>query len=403
MGFGELVAIIAAVMALNALALDQMLPALPAIGKSLHVASANDRQWVITAYFLGLGVGSLFYGSLSDRFGRKPVLVTATILFLLSTLWCMLAQSFAVMLFARGLEGLFAAAGRVVTVSIIRDRFVGDRMARVSSLIFFTFIIVPVIGPSLGQLTLQVADWRWIFATLLFLGGPLLVWMLLRLPETLEPQNRVEVSFLEISAMLRAVVSSRIAIGYMLSTGFVSGALTGFMVSVQQIFADVFHWPAIFPIAFAAMACFMGLGSYFNSRLVEGLGARRLSHLSLMFMMLIAALHCLVILSGHESLSTFMLVQVLTTLAFAFSVPNLSAISMAPFERGSGFASSFQASLTAIMSSLLGAAIGSAFNASPLPIALGFLVLGAAGLFWMTWADRWRLEPDRFGSNRSKP
>ncbi len=373
-------------MALNALALDQMLPALPAIGQSLNVANPNDRQWVITSYFLGLGVGSAFYGSLSDRFGRKPVLVSATVLFLMSVACCALARDFTVMLIARGLGGLFAAAGRVVTVSMIRDRFVGDRMARVSSLIFFTFIIVPVVGPSLGQLTLQIADWRWIFVTLLGLGGPLLVWMILRLPETLDPKNRVEVSFVEIGAMLSAVVTSRTAMGYMLATGFVSGALTGFMVSVQQIFADVFHHPALFPLAFAAMASFMGLGSYANSRVVERFGARRISALALMFMILLAAIHCVVILAGAESLPAFMVLQVLTMLGFAFSVPNFSAISMSIFERGSGFASSFQASLTTIMSSLLGAMIGSTFNGSPLPIALGFLLLGGAGLFWITWA-----------------
>jgi DHA1 family bicyclomycin/chloramphenicol resistance-like MFS transporter len=213
---------------------------------------------------------------------------------------------------------------------------------------------------------------------------------MLRLPETLEPQNRVEVSFVELSTMLGAVVTNRTAIGYMLATGLVSGALTGFMVSVQQIFADVFHHPALFPIAFAAMASFMGIGSYANSRLVERIGAHRLSYLALMAMILLAAIHCLVILSGFESLPVFMVLQVLTMLGFAFSVPNFSAISMSIFERGSGFVSSFQASLTTIMSSLLGAAIGSTFNGSPLPIALGFLLLGGGGLFSITLAERWR-------------
>ncbi|CAN5475747.1 multidrug effflux MFS transporter [soil metagenome] len=381
----------AAIMALNALALDQILPALPAVGHALGIAHANDRQWVVTAYFIGLGIGSLFYGPLSDRYGRKPVLVVALILFLCATLICMIAQDFLIMLIARTAAGIFAASGRVLTVSIVRDRFEGDQMARISSLIFFSFIIVPIIAPSLGQLILQVAGWRWIFGSVLIIGVPVLLWTMVRLPETLAPQNRLGIHAGEISAMLGMMMTQRTAMGYILATGIVSGALTGFMLSVQQIFADFFHQPAIFPIAFAAMASFMGLGSYFNSRLVERIGARRLSHAALIIMLVLAALHGLIILSGQEMLWSFMAFQVLTTLAFAFAVPNFGAISMAPFSRGAGLASSFQACLTTIMSALLGAGIGAAFDGTPLATAIGFFILGGAGLLAVAWGEYWRL------------
>lgn len=387
----EFVAMIAAVMALNALALDQMLPALPAMGEAFHVANPNNRQWIITAYFLGMGFGSLIYGPLSDRYGRKPIVIWSILLFLIATAICMMAQSFAVMIAGRAAAGLFAAAGRVITVSIVRDRFSGDRMARISSLIFFCFIIVPIIAPSLGQLTLQFGSWRLIFGSLLMIGIPVLVWLMIRLPETLDPEDIILLSVRAVRSGLREIAGHRLAMGYMLATGIVSGALTGFMVSVQQIFDTFFGRAEIFPLAFAAMASFMGLGSYCNSRLVERLGARWLSHASLSAMIGLAAIHCLVIVTGYETLAGFMTLQVMTTLGFAFAIPNFSALSMMPFGRTAGLASTFQTFLTSVVSALLGAAIGAQFNGTPLPTALGFLILGIVGLATVAWAERWRL------------
>lgn len=390
-GLKEFVALMASIMALNALALDQMLPALPAMGDDLQVANPNDRQWIITSYFLGLGFGSLIYGPLSDRVGRKSVLVWSIVLFLGATLVCMLAQSFAVEIAGRTAAGLFAAAGRVITVSIVRDRFSGDRMARITSLIFLCFIIVPVIAPSLGQLTLQFGSWRLIFGSLLMFGAPVLVWLIVRLPETLDPANVTVLSAGTVMEGLREITRHRMAMGYVLATGVVSGSLTGFMVSVQQIFSDHFGNAAIFPLAFAAMASFMGVGSYFNSRLVERLGSRWLSHVSLVFTILLAAVHSIVILSGFESLPVFMALQVMTMLGFAFALPNFSAISMMPFGRTAGLASTFQTFLTSVMAALLGAAIGAQFNGTPLPAVLGFLGLGLIGLGLIAWAESWRL------------
>lgn len=165
-GMPEFVALVAAMMAMNALSIDPMLPALPAMADSLAIAESNQRQWIITAYTLGLGIGSLFYGSLSDRFGRRPVLLGSLGLFLAATLVCMVASSLPMMLAARAAAGFFAAGSRVIAVSVVRDQFVGDRMARVMSIVFMVFILVPVAAPAFGQGVLVVADWRWIFGSL---------------------------------------------------------------------------------------------------------------------------------------------------------------------------------------------------------------------------------------------
>jgi DHA1 family bicyclomycin/chloramphenicol resistance-like MFS transporter len=391
LGFKEFVALIAALMALNALSIDPMLPALPAIGQDLGVVDANARQWVITAYFIGLGVGALFYGSLSDRYGRKPVLAVSILLFIGGSLFCALAQSFTMLLIGRFACGFFAAASRVIAVSIVRDRFHGDRMARIMSLIFIVFMIVPILAPSMGQIVLLFAPWRWIFGTLLILAAVLLGWMMVRLPETLERHNRVEIGAADIAATLRIIVTHRASVSYMLASGVVMGALLGFITSVQQIFFDIFHAQAVFPLLFAGIAAFMGVGAFFNSRLVERVGARRLSQGSLLFMIILAAIHCCVILMGWESIISFFCLQALTTLSFAFTGSNFSAISMEPFARGAGMASSFQACLTTIISALLGAIVGAQFHGTTLPVALGFLGYGAIALLIVAWGEKGKL------------
>ncbi|RVT44051.1 MFS transporter [Sphingobium algorifonticola] len=378
-------------MAMNALSIDPMLPALPAIGESLSIASPNDRQWIITTYFMGLGLGSLIYGPLSDRFGRKPVMGISLGLFVIFTGFCALSHSFAMLLVGRFACGFFAASSRVIAISIVRDRFQGDRMARIMSLIFIVFMIVPILAPAFGQAVLLIAPWRWIFGALLIIGAIIVTWMLVRLPETLDPRNRVEIRAADLAQTLRSVVTHRSAIGYMTASGVVMGALVGFITSVQQIFFDVFHEEALFPLAFAGIAGFMGIGSFLNSHLVERVGARRLSQGSLMVLILISGCHALVAWAGFETMASFIAFQAMTMLSFAFTGSNFGAISMEPFTRGAGMASSFQAGLTTILSALLGAFIGSQFNGTTLPLALGFFGYGAAALLIVTWAERGKL------------
>jgi DHA1 family bicyclomycin/chloramphenicol resistance-like MFS transporter len=391
LGFKEFVILIAGLMATNALSIDPMLPALPAIGKSLGITDPNTRQWIITSYFIGLGIGSLFFGSLSDHYGRRRVLIPSLSMMLVTTLFCALSQSFEAMLIGRFLSGFFAASARVIAVGIVRDRFHGDSMARVMSLIFLVFMVVPVVAPSFGQLILLFAPWRWIFGILFAITGSVLVWTIIRLPETLDPEHRVVIHGAEIMATLRTIVSHRSAIGYMVATGAVWGGMFGFLTSSQQIFFDVFDAAGIFPFAFAGVAGSMAVGSFFNSRLVERIGARRLSQGALIAMILLATMHTMVILSGLETLSSFMLLQALTMFTFSLTGSNFGAIAMEPFARGAGLASSVQASTTTILSAMLGAFTGSMFNGTTLPVSLGFLGYGTLALLIVAWAERWKL------------
>jgi MFS transporter, DHA1 family, multidrug resistance protein len=390
-GFREFVVLSACLMAMNALSTDPMLPALPEIGRDLGVANANDRQLIISIYFLGLGAGSLLFGILSDRFGRKKVMGGALVLFILSTIACAVAQSFSLLLIGRAAAGFFAGASRVIAVGIIRDRFKGDAMAKVMSLILAVFMLIPVVAPSFGQAILWFAPWRWIFWILAIQAALILIWMVVRMPETLAPENRLRMSPSTIFRTIGSVLTNRSAAGYMLASGVVMSGLIGFILSVQQIFFDIFDARSFFPIAFAVMAGSMGVGSLLNSRLVSRFGARRLSQGAVISMIVTSAIHLGVIASGHENMISFMVFQSATMMAVAFTASNFGSISMEPFAKGAGAASSFQAFLTTALSSALGSIVGRAFDGTTLPLTLGMLIFGVAALLIVAFAERGKL------------
>ena len=390
-GFREFVVLSACLMAMNALSTDPMLPALPEIGSDLGVANANDRQLIISIYFLGLGAGSLLFGILSDRFGRKKVMGGALVLFVLSSIACAVAQSFSLLLIGRAAAGFFAGASRVIAVGIIRDRFKGDAMAKVMSLILAVFMLIPVVAPSFGQAILWFAPWRWIFWILAIQAALILIWMVVRMPETLAPENRLRMSPSTIFRTIGSVLTNRSAAGYMLASGVVMSGLIGFILSVQQIFFDIFDARSFFPIAFAVMAGSMGVGSLLNSRLVSRFGARRLSQGAVISMIVTSAIHLGVIASGHENMISFMVFQSATMMAVAFTASNFGAISMEPFAKGAGAASSFQAFLTTALSSALGSVVGRAFDGTTLPLTLGMLIFGVAALLIVAFAEQGKL------------
>ncbi|MDE8347064.1 MAG: MFS transporter, partial [Acidocella sp.] len=248
MGFRQFVAMVAALMATNALAVDSMLPALGKIGASLGLAAANERQWVVTSYLLGFGAAQIIYGTLADRFGRKPVVLVALVIYIAASLAAALAGSFTLMMIARVIQGLGAAGTRVLAVSIVRDCYAGRRMARVMSLAFLVFLGVPVLAPSLGQLIMLVAPWRAIFVALAMFASVVAVWIVVRLPETLHPADRRRIEVAGIVKAARTTLSNRLSLGYTLAMTMVIGGMFGFINSAQQIFSQLFHTPRLFTL-----------------------------------------------------------------------------------------------------------------------------------------------------------
>lgn len=391
LGFKAFVATIAVLMALNALAIDAMLPALPAIGADLTAPTDNDRQWVVTAYLLGFGGAQIIYGPLADRFGRKPVLLAGLGLYTLFGLLAALAPTFETLLWARALQGVGAASLRVLAVSIVRDCYSGRPMARVMSLAFIVFLGVPIIAPSLGQLVLVFADWRAIFLVLGAAGVAVLIWCAVRLPETLHPEHRLPIRVGRIAAGFAETLTQRQSIGYTLGMMMIIGALFGFINSSQQIFADTFDAPGAFPVAFAGIAGTIAVASVLNARLVERLGMRLLSHVALFGFTGVAVLHVAVAVAGHEALWTFIALQAATMFFFGLIPGNFGALAMQPMGHIAGTASSAQGVVSTIGGALMGFFIGQHYDGTTVPMSLGFVVCGLGAMLFVLWAERGRL------------
>ncbi len=276
-GRGEFIALIAAIMAINALAVDIMLPGLPQIGASLGVQSENHVQFVITAYLLGFGVSQLFYGPLSDRFGRRLPLFGGLVIYILAALASAVVTDFTTLIVLRVLQGLGAAGTRVIAVSVVRDKFAGRQMAEVMSLVMMVFMILPVVAPATGQLIMLLGEWHLIFLSMALMALIVGMWAFFRLPETLPASNRRPLTVRSVIGGFGIVLSNRVALFYMLGTSFILGALFGYINSAQQIFVGIYELGALFPLAFAAVAMTLALASFMNSRLVGRFGMRRIS------------------------------------------------------------------------------------------------------------------------------
>ncbi|WP_106639325.1 multidrug effflux MFS transporter [Allosphingosinicella vermicomposti] len=387
-GLHEFVAMMAALMAVNALAIDSMLPALPAIGASLGVAAENERQLVITAYLLGFGAAQLFYGPFSDRFGRKPILVVTLIFYAVFALLSGIAASFDLLLVARFAQGLAAAGTRVLVVSIARDRFEGPTMARVMSITFIVFMLVPVLAPALGQAVLAVATWRTIFIGLAIYGAAVLVWTMIRLPETLPEEKRRPLSLTKIREAMWMTLTNRLSIGNTLALTLVMGGLFSFINSIQQVVFDVFGRPDLIAIVFASIAGPMALSSYLNSRIVERMGSRRIMLIGLALFAGVAAVHLAISALIGENLLTFIILQALTMACFGLISANLGAVAMQPLGHIAGTASSVQGLITTIGGALIGLWVGQHFDGTTVPLLAGFAICGFAGLLLALWANR---------------
>lgn len=390
-GFAEFVCLIAVMMAMNALAIDAMLPALPHIGEDLGVVNENTRQWVITAYLLGFGGAQLFYGPLADRFGRRPILFIGIGLYVGFSILAAFAHSFEWLILSRIGMGLGSAATRVLAVSIVRDRYSGRTMARVMSLSFLVFLGVPILAPTVGQLIMLVAPWRWIFGFFALFGGSFLLWAALRLPETLHPEDRMPIKFKRIAGAFGQALTSRIGMGYTLAMTAISGALFAFINSSQQIFFDVFKSPGLFTTVFAMVAGGIALASVLNSRMVEKLGSRLIAHTALLGFIGFSVLHAIVAYTGHDSLWVFAAFQACKMFCFGFIAGNFGSMAMEPMGHIAGTAASAQGFISTIGGALLGFWIGQHFDGTTVPMTVGFAALGVLALLLVLAAEKGRL------------
>ena len=391
LGEREFVFMMATLMALVALSIDSMLPALDEIAAALNAGDPNRRQLVIGVYLVAAAVGALIPGALADRFGRRPVLLGALGCYGALALVCAVATSFEMLLAARGLQALFSAGLSVLPSAIVRDRYSGDRMARLLSTITLVFMAVPMIAPSYGQLVLLFADWRWIFGGTTIMAMLVAGWVWLRLPETLDPENRQDIHFATIGGNMGQALSNRASIGYVVGGGILWSGLFGYLNSSQQLVAEHFGAGNRFALYFALMAGMMAMANLTNAGIVMRFGARRVSHTALFAFIAVACLQVWRSFSGHEALWDFVLLMGSQMCLIAFMGANFTSIALQPFGRTAGAAASVQMFVRSSLSSLLGIAIGQAYDGSARPISLALLIGGLIALGLVLFSEKGRL------------
>lgn len=404
--FIEFVSLIALLMALTALSIDIMLPALPQIGATLGVQADNDRQLIITLYVAGFAGGQLVFGPLSDRFGRKKPLLAGLALYIAGALLALASGTLYVLLIARALQGFGAAAPRVIALAIVRDKFGGREMARVMSLVMMVFIIVPIIAPALGEGILQFANWRVIFVLLLFAAIAAGSWAGLRLPETRLPQDRLPLSAHAILNALRTILSSRQASGYIFTLGFVFGILMSYIISAQQIFVDVYGLGARFPLAFGAIAAFMIAASVVNAAVVRRIGMRGVSHRALIGALLACGIVALAGYPPKPPLLLFCAFMAAIFFFFGLIMPNFNALAMEPVGQIAGTASSLAGFYSTAAGAAFGTLIGQYFDGTVRPLFIGITILILATFATVLFVERFRLarsslQPGASGSGLS--
>jgi DHA1 family bicyclomycin/chloramphenicol resistance-like MFS transporter len=377
MGRVEFVAFVAVGFALGALGIDLMLPALHAIHDEFGLQRANLSQAVIAAFMLGVGLPQLLFGLLSDRYGRRSVFFGGVLAFVAGSILSVAAPSFSLLLVARAVQGFGAGAMRVVTFSIVRDRYSGANMARVMSLAMSILLLEPIVAPMIGQALLIVGSWRWIVAATAIAGGAALVWAFLRLDESLPVARRRSISPRAVLAAYRMVFATPAAFGGMVAFGLVMGAHMGFLASAQGIFQVTFDAGLRFTLFLAMVGLATAAAAFLNAFLVRRFASAALVRAALLALLAVNAVALAMATAGALTLPLFLVLQSCSMFAFGLLMPNLTAMIISPLGSIAGTASSLFGFVSTVIAALLGFAIGQLFDGTIRPVACAYILVSA--------------------------
>ena len=393
LGRFELTALLAMSMALAALGIDLLLPAFPAVRQDLGLPSDSTAvAGLVTAYFVGLALGQLAYGPITDRFGRRGTLLVSFAIYGLGALMATLAPTLPLLFAARFVWGVGAAGPRVVCMAVIRDLFEGEAMSRAMSFVMAVFILVPVVAPALGAAVVAVAPWRWVFGVCALAVLVMLPWGR-RLPETLAVENRRPLRLRPIAQAAAIVVSNRRTVAYGLAMTSLYGGFTSYLASSEIIFGETFDQQEAFPLLFGGLAVVMGAAMLLNARVVGRLGTRRLAHGVLLAYVAVAVLllGAALLTGGRPPLAVFLVGMGALLACQALLIPNLNTIAMAPMAQVAGTAASVIGAVQVAGGAVLGSVLDRTFDGTIRPLTVGFVAYGLVALGLIVWCERGRL------------
>jgi MFS transporter, DHA1 family, multidrug resistance protein len=385
--------LVAFMMSITAISIDAILPALGVISQDIHLAHANQAQYILSAVFLGMAFGQLICGPLSDAIGRKKILYAGISLFLCGSVVCFVAQDINTILLGRLLQGLGVAGPYVSAISIVRDKYSGREMAKIMSFVMLIFIMVPALAPSLGQAILLLASWRYIFVLYIFYSLAIGLWIFLRLEETLPKENRIPFTVRGFVDGFKEVISNRVTMSFTVCMGLLFGGFVGYLNSSQQIFQVQFNTGKMFTVYFGVLAALFGAASLANSQLVEKWGMHYISKRAIIGIIVSSALFLALHRVTDIQLWMFMIYASAIFFCFGLVFGNVNALAMEPMGHVAGIASAVIGAVSSILSMVIGTSIGQMFNNTVVPVTAGFLIMSTLAMLVMQFASTKKLQP----------
>ncbi len=377
----EFIVLMASLMSLVALSIDALLPALEQIGISVGITHSNDNQLLITMIFLGLGFGQLIFGTISDSFGRKPMIYLGFIVFVIASFICIAATSLEMMIFGRILQGIGLSAPRTLTIAMVRDMFSGDYMAKVMSFIVVIFILVPVVAPAIGKIMLDLYGWKSIFYSQLLFGVFVMLWLWKRQPETLKEENRIKFSLSVFFDGTKEFFKYKEAIAFTLISGYISGSFIVYLSASQHIFQEQYNLVDEFPFIFAGLVIAIGFATFLNGKFVLKYGMLKLVTISTLFYTAIPLVYML-IFNGkpNPSVTVLLIFFGFEFFSVGFLFGNLRALAMQPIGHIAGIGAAINGFVSTIMAVPIATYIGKYVVTTALPLFIGFFICGIASL-----------------------
>ncbi len=387
----EFVALMAALMSVAALAIDALLPALDIIGIAIGTELLVDNQLLITLIFLGLGIGPLIFGPISDSMGRKPIVYMGFALFILASFICVNAQSLEIMILGRILQGIGLSAPRTISIAMIRDLYSGDYMARIMSFVTVVFLVVPVIAPAMGKFVLDHYNWQGIFYIQVIISLLVALWFWQRQPETLAIENRIPFSHALVMNGFKEVLSHKRTMGFTVISGFVVGSFLVYLSSAQQIFQLQYGLKDEFPYIFAGLAISLGLAIFLNGILVLRYGMEKLITWALLVFFIVSVLYIVLFYnSANPTIEVLLLFFGLQFFAIGFLFGNLRALAMESMGHIAGIAAAVTGFLSTIMAVPISTLIGRYISDTALPLFIGFLICSSLSLLTIRYLKKRR-------------
>lgn len=389
---GEFTAMLALLFATIAFSIDAMLPALPAIAAELSPDAVNNAQLVLSFFVLGMGVGTLFVGPISDAIGRKITIAWGFALYVVGSALAWYGAGLEFLLIARFLQGLGASAPRVVGMALVRDLYAGREMARIMSFVMMVFMVVPALAPLVGQLIIGSFGWRAIFLAYILFAFVSLSWVSFRQAETLTPADRRPMTAANLWSGLREVLSAAEVRVYILVMSLGFGQMFALLSSIQPIFDTTYGLGHSFPLWFAGIAAFSAISSFINSRFVMRVGMRKLAAIAYACATVLSLVAWVLIgtgmVSGMISFAVFYIWAVSVFFIAGLTFGNLNALAMQKLGHIAGMATSVITAISTVAAAFIAGPVGLAYNGTAVPAIIGAVVCSALSYWLMHWSEK---------------